>query len=143
MSLNNVCIMGRLTKAPELRHTQSGTAVATFSLAVERDFKDGSGERATDFFDVVAWKSTAEFVANYFGKGRVAVVMGRLQTRSWTDKDGNKRRAVEIIADRVYFGDSKTNSGTSEQGYTRGDYANTGENMGDFDELDDDGELPF
>jgi single-strand DNA-binding protein len=129
MSLNNVCIMGRLTKAPELRHTQSGTAVATFSLAVDRDFKDGNGERATDFFDVVAWKSTAEFVSKYFGKGRVAVVMGRLQTRTWTDKDGNNRRTVEIVADRVYFGDSKITS----EGYTP---------AGNFETLNDE-ELPF
>ena len=106
--LNHITIMGRLTRDPELRRTDSGVAVASFSLAVDRDFapKDG-GERETDFIDVVAWRQTGEFVSKHFTKGRMAVVSGRLQMRSWTDKDGNKRRTAEIIADNVYFGDSK------------------------------------
>lgn len=112
MSLNRCIIMGRLTRDPELRHTQTGTPVTSFSLAVDRDFKDkATGERATDFVDVVAWRTTAEFAARYFSKGRMAVVEGRLQIRDWTDKDGNKRRSAEVVADSVYFGDSKREDG--------------------------------
>lgn len=100
--------MGRLTRDPELRHTSNGVPVASFSLAVDRDFASKeTGERPTDFIDIVAWRSTAEFVSKYFAKGRMAVVSGRLQMRDWTDKDGNKRRSAEVIADNVYFGDSK------------------------------------
>ena len=106
--LNRIILMGRLTRDPELRHTQTGTAVASFSLAVDRDFKDKqTGEKATDFIDIVAWRSTAEFVSRYFTKGRMAVVEGRLQLRDWTDQNGNKRRSAEVVADNVYFGDSK------------------------------------
>ena len=106
--LNRIILMGRLTRDPELRHTQTGTPVASFSLAVDRDFKDKStGEKATDFIDIVAWRSTAEFVSRYFTKGRMAVVTGRLQVRDYTDRDGNKRTAAEVVADNVYFGDSK------------------------------------
>ena len=98
--LNKIFIMGRLTRDPELRRTQSGTPVTSFSLAVDRDFKSQSGEKETDFIDVVAWRSTAEFVAKYFTKGRMAVVEGRLQMRDWTDKDGNKRRSAERPCNR-------------------------------------------
>ena len=106
--LNRIIVMGRLTRDPELRHTQSGTAVAAFTVAVDRDFKDkNSGEKSTDFIDVVAWRQTGEFVSRYFAKGRMAVVEGRLQIRDWTDKEGNKRRSAEVVADNVYFGDSK------------------------------------
>ena len=105
--LNQVTIMGRLTRDPELRRTASGIAVASFSLAVDRDYADDSGERPTDFIDCVAWRSTGEFVSKYFTKGRMAVVNGRLQIRTWKDKDGNNRRVAEILADSVYFGDSK------------------------------------
>ena len=106
--LNHIVIMGRLTRDPELRRTGSGIAVASFSLAVDRDYspKDG-GERETDFIDCVAWRQTGEFVSKYFTKGRMAVVSGRLQIRNWNDKDGNKRRSAEVVADNVYFGDSK------------------------------------
>ena len=106
--LNHITIMGRLTRDPELRRTGSGIAVASFSLAVDRDYspKDG-GERETDFIDCVAWRQTGEFVSKYFTKGRMAVVSGRLQIRNWNDKDGNKRRSAEVVADNVYFGDSK------------------------------------
>ena len=109
--LNHIIIMGRLTRDPELRRTGSGVAVASFTLAVDRDFanRDG-GERETDFIDCVAWRQTGEFVSKYFTKGRMAVVSGRLQIRNWTDKDGNKRRSAEVIADNVYFGDSKKSS---------------------------------
>lgn len=107
--LNHITVMGRLTHDPELRRTQAGVPVASFSIACDRDFKDkASGERATDFIDIVAWRSTAEFVSKYFTKGRMAIVSGRLQIRDWTDKEGGKRRSAEVIADNVYFGDSKT-----------------------------------
>ena len=117
--LNQIVIMGRLTRDPELRRTGSGIAVTSFTLAVDRDFsgKD-SGEKETDFIDCVAWRQTGEFVSKYFAKGRMAVVTGRLQIRGWTDKDGNKRRTAEVIADSVYFGDSKkeSDSGSSYGG---------------------------
>ena len=108
MMLNTCIIMGRLTREPELRRTGSGVAVASFTLAVDRDFgKSENGERETDFIDCVAWRQAGEFVAKYFTKGSMAVVAGRLQIRSWTDKDGNKRRSAEVVADSVYFGESK------------------------------------
>ena len=144
--LNKIILMGRLTHDPELRRTQNGTAVTGFSLAVERDFKDEDGKRATDFIDIVAWRSAAEFVAKYFTKGRMAVVEGRLQLRDWTDRDGNKRRTAEVIADNVYFGDSKRDAeGGAESGgaYTPPP-AEPGSGGAEFAELtDDDGELPF
>lgn len=106
--LNHITIMGRLTRDPELRRTGSGIAVASFTVAVDRDIADKqSGERETDFIDCVAWRACGEFVSKYFTKGRMAVVSGRLQIRNWTDKDGNKRRSAEVVADNVYFGDSK------------------------------------
>ena len=116
--LNHITIMGRLTRDPELRRTGSGIAVASFSLAVDRDFspRDG-GERETDFIDCVAWRQTGEFVSKYFTKGRMAVVSGRLQIRGWTDKDGNKRRTAEVVADNVYFGDSKRDSDSGNSSY--------------------------
>lgn len=105
--LNRIVIMGRLTKDPDLRRTQSGTAVASFTLAVDRDFTNQDGSRDTDFIDCVAWKGTGEFISRNFTRGRMAVVSGRLQLRDWTDKEGNKRRSAEVVADSVYFGDSK------------------------------------
>ena len=122
--LNRIIIMGRLGKDPELRRTQQGTPVASFSLAVDRDFKDkGTGERVTDWIDVVAWRQTGEFVSRYFRKGRMAVVEGRLQIRDWTDREGNKRRSAEVVADNVYFGDSKRDGdggGHQQGGYPQG-----------------------
>ena len=143
--LNHITIMGRLTKDPELRRTNSGTAVASFTLAVDRDFsgKDG-GEKETDFIECVAWKSTAEFVSKYFTKGRMAVVSGRLQIRSWKDKDGNKRRTAEVVADNVYFGDSKKEetSGNSYGGYNAPAYPAAPAQ--DFAQIEDeDAKLPF
>lgn len=112
--LNRVTIMGRLTADPEMRRTQSGTGVASFTIACERDLKDKhSGEKETDFIDCVAWHKTAEFVEKYFSKGKMAIVSGRLQIRSWTDKDGNKRRTAEVVATDVYFGDSKSSDSKS------------------------------
>ena len=125
--LNHIVIMGRLTRDPELRRTGSGVAVASFSLAVDRDFapKDG-GERETDFIDCVAWRQTGEFVSKYFTKGRMAVVSGRLQIRSWTDKDGNKRRSAEVVADNVYFGDSKRDNDGGNSSYSGNAYGGNG-----------------
>ena len=106
--LNHIVVMGRLTRDPELRHTQAGTAVASFTVAVDRDYKNKeTDKRETDFIDCVAWRSTGEFVSKYFAKGRMAVVEGRLQLRDWQDKEGNKRRSAEILVSNVYFGDSK------------------------------------
>ena len=115
--LNHITIMGRLVRDPELRRTGSGVAVASFTVAVDRDFggRDG-GEKETDFIDCVAWRQTGEFVSKYFTKGRMIVVSGRLQIRSWTDKDGNKRRTAEVVADNCYFGDSKRDEGGSSYG---------------------------
>lgn len=110
--MNQVVLMGRLTRDPELRHTQSGTAVASFTLAVDRP-KNKDGERLTDFIDIVAWRGTAEFVSKYFAKGQMAAVTGRLQLRNWTDKDGNKRVSAEVVADNVYFTESKKNRAES------------------------------
>ena len=112
--LNHVVLMGRLTRDPELRRTGSGIAVANFSIACDRDFsgKNG-GEKETDFFDCTAWRNTGEFISKYFTKGRMIVVSGRLQTSSYTDKDGNKRRKVEVVADNAYFGDGKKDADTA------------------------------
>lgn len=130
--LNNIVIMGRLTRDPELRRTSSGVAAASFALACERDFAAQGADKETDFVDIVAWRSTAEFVSKYFTKGRMAVVSGRLQIRNWEDKEGNKRRSAEILADHVYFGEGKK------------DRAETYEPQGGFGEItDDDPDLPF
>lgn len=154
--LNRIIIMGRLTRDPELRSTPNGTSVASFTLAVDRDFKNKqTGEKETDFIDMIAWRSTAEFVARYFTKGRMAVVEGRLQIRLWEDRDGNKRKSAEVIADSVYFGDSKKD--TDDRGhpnYPAGRYSDVPGGRGtppsapvysvpDFTEVDDDGDLPF
>ena len=169
--LNHIVLMGRLTRDPELRRTGSGIPVASFSLAVDRDFGSNreTGEKETDFIDIVAWRSTAEFVSKYFTKGRMAVVSGRLQIRSWQDKDGNKRRSAEVVADNVYFGDSKRDGGFDQSnsyggGYNQSSYSHGGYNQGgynqgsynapaqaapapaptsDFAMLEDDSELPF
>ncbi len=149
--LNHIVIMGRLTRDPELRRTGTGVAVASFTLAVDRDFspRDG-GERETDFIDCVAWRQTGEFVSKYFTKGRMAVVSGRLQIRGWTDKDGNKRRTAEIVADNVYFGDSRRDGDSVGASYgaapapSYGSYAAPAPAASDFAMLeDDDAQLPF
>ena len=147
--LNRIILMGRLTRDPELRHTQTGTAVASFSLAVDRDFRNrDSGEKGVDFIDVVAWRNTAEFVSKYFTKGRMAVVAGRLQIRDWTDREGGKRRSAEVVADNIYFGDSKRDGETGGASFSRpaapADYGMPPVGGDQFAELaDDDGELPF
>lgn len=136
--LNHITLMGRMTRDPELRRTNSGTAVTSFRLAVERDFapKDG-GEREVDFIDCVAWRGAAEFVSRYFSKGSMAVVSGQLQMRNWTDKEGNKRVSAEVAAENIYFGESRKQSGEST-----GDMAAAGpEGMPVLE--GDDGELPF
>lgn len=134
MALNRITIQGRITKDPELRHTQSGTAVTTITLAVDRDRKDQEGNRGVDFIDVVAWSGTAEFVCEYFTKGRMAVADGRLEIRDWTDRDGNKRRNAEVVAQSVYFCDSKRESApqTSYQAPA----------AGAFEEIEDDEDFP-
>ena len=156
--LNHITIMGRLTRDPELRRTGTGTAVASFTVAVDRDFggRDG-GEKETDFIDCVAWRQTGEFVSKHFTKGRMIVVSGRLQIRSWTDKDGNKRRTAEVVADNCYFGDSKR-EGDSGSAFGGNSFANAysapagfggysapaGNPASDFAMLDDDdAQLPF
>ena len=139
--LNKCTIMGRLVTDPELRRTGSGVAVASFTIACDRDF-GSNGEKETDFIDCVAWRQTGEFVSKYFAKGRMAVVSGRLQIRTWNDKDGNKRRTAEIVADNVYFGDSKQDNGNQNNqntGYTKAQTATS-----DFVIIaDDDAQLPF
>ena len=135
--LNKIILMGRLTRDPELRRTGSGTAVTSFSLAVDRDFKSQSGEKETDFIDIVAWRSTAEFVSKYFTKGRMAVVEGRLQIRDWTDKEGNKRRSAEVMAESVFFADSRKDTDA------QGTFPRTN-GQSQFVEMDeDDSDLPF
>lgn len=131
--LNHVVLLGRLTRDPELRTTNSGVSVATFSLAVDRAYKDASGERGVDFIDIVAWRNTAEFAARYFQKGQLAAVEGRLQIRDWTDTDGHKRRAAEVVAQSVYFAGQKPQAQAGA------------EHAGEFAPIDgDDGEeLPF
>jgi len=148
--LNKVVIMGRLTKDPELRYTTTGTPVTSFTLAVERDYSDKDGEKQTDFIDCIAWRHTAEFLSKYFSKGRMVVAAGRLQIRFWEDSEGRKRKIVEVVAENVYFGDSKkdtdssggyqsqySNYGTSTPGSSSG-YSDFGDG---FEEIDD--ELPF
>lgn len=140
--LNRIMIQGRLCADPELRRTQSGTPVASATLAVDRDFKNQDGSRGTDFIPVVAWKGTGELLARYFTKGRMAVVSGRLQLRDWTDRDGNKRRTAEVVADSVYFGDSKREEhgdGSTKLDHLQGRMQESG-----FTEMvDADGDLPF
>ena len=147
MALNNVNLMGRMTRDPEIRHTNSGTPVASFTLAVERDFKNSNGEKETDFIDCTAWRNTADFVGRYFGKGRMAVVSGRMQIRKWTDKDGNKRIAPEVVAEHIYFGDSKKDDANEYAPQTatkaatsapQNDYSANG-----FDADENDDEFPF
>ena len=146
--LNKIFLQGRLVADPEMRHTPSGVAVTSLRLAVDRDFKDReTGEKKADFINVVAWRATAEFVSRYFTKGRMAVVEGRLQMRDYTDRDGNRRTAAEVVADNVYFGDSNKDGGNrSGGGSYGGSYDNSYQQpSGDFSEIPDDdaGELPF
>ena len=144
--LNKIILMGRLTHDPELRRTQSGTAVTSFSIACDRDYKTQDGEKETDFIDIVAWRSTAEFVSKYFTKGRMAVVAGRLQIRDWTDRDGGRRRSAEVVADSVYFGDSRPKEeGQNTPVSSGGSFGDLPEgfqpNFGDAE--GEDGNLPF
>ena len=146
--LNHITLMGRLTRDPELRYTPSGTPVASFTVAVDRDFSSKeNGEKQTDFIDIVAWRQTGEFVSKFFTKGSMAVISGRLQIRDWQDKDGNKRKSAEVVADNVYFGEGKRSHEGSDFGYREKTSSRSGE--GDFkgsafSELDEgDGDLPF
>ena len=135
--LNKIVLMGRLTRDPELRRTNGGTAVTSFTIAVDRDFKGQNGEKETDFIDIVVWRNTAEFVSKYFSKGRVAVVEGRLQIRDWQDKDGSKRRNAEVVADNVYFGDSRSENQAQNRDNLSG-------RMAAFSQIEEaEGDLPF
>ena len=140
--LNKIILMGRLAREPELKRTTSGTEVTSFSLAVDRDFKSQSGEKETDWIDCVAWRGTAETVCKYFTKGRMMIVVGRLQIRDWTDKDGGKRRSAEVVADNVYFADSKRSESNDNQ---RENFnALSGRMSDDFVPIsEEDGDIPF
>ena len=154
--LNHITIMGRLTRDPELRHTQSNTPVASFTVAVDRDFsgRDG-GEKQTDFIDCVAWRQTGEFVSKYFRKGSMIVVSGKLQSRKWQDRDGNNRTNWDVIADNVYFGESRRDGGDTtgnDRSYNRSEPARrensynsnySNNSYSSFSEMEDDGDLPF
>ena len=141
--LNNVILMGRLVADPELKTTQSGVSVCSFRIAVDRDFKSRDGDKQTDFLEIITWRQTAEFVSKYFSKGSMIVVEGSIQTRNYEDKNGNKRTATEIVAERVHFGESKNNAqtpGTPPQAK----FTASQEAHGDFTEISDDSEdLPF
>lgn len=150
--LNKIFLQGRLVADPELRQTPSGVSVATFRLAVDRDFKNKeTGEKETDFVTIVTWRNTAEFVSRYFTKGRMAIVEGRLQMRNYTDREGNKRTAAEVVADNVYFGDSRRDAegggapySAPAQTYSAPNYGTPAPASDQFAELsEDDGELPF
>lgn len=150
--LNKVFLMGRLTADPELKQTPNGISVVSFSLAVERDFASKGQERQADFINIVAWRNTAEFISKYFSKGKMIIIQGAIQTRNYEDKSGNKRTAFEIVADQVYFGESKSSDGktssvtsnfkTPEQ-FSEPSIG-TSFSIGDFEEIDtDDSDLPF
>ena len=155
--LNHIVLMGRLTRDPELRRTGSGVAVASFTLACDRDFAQQGQEKEADFVDCVAWRNTAEFAQKYFTKGRMAVVSGRLQIRNWEDRDGNKRRTAEIVVDNMYFGDSKKDGQQTGYGQPTAyapppaygyqqdqqSFQQPGYGSGFSEITDDDGELPF
>lgn len=142
--LNKVVLQGRFAGDPELRHTQSGVAVATFRLAVTRDFKEKDGERKADFISVVCWRGTAEFVSRFFQKGSLAVVEGRLQVRDYTDRDGNKRFVTEVIADNVYFSESRKRDDTEQTYQAGGDTEQTYPASGEqFADISDNEDLPF
>lgn len=148
--LNHITLMGRLTVDPELRRTANGTAVASFSIACERDFASSGTEKETDFINIVAWRNTAEFVSKYFSKGRMAVISGRLQMRSFTDKNGNKRVAAEVVAESIYFGDSKRDGAAApSNGQEPSDIAQPAMEQqyglvnGFTEIMEDDGQLPF
>lgn len=140
--LNRIVVMGRLTRDPELRCTGSGTPVASLTLAVDRDYANKNGERSTDFFDVVAWRETGEFAAKYFTKGRMAVVAGKLQSRKWQDKNGNNRISWEVIADSMYFGDSKKEADATQQPSTPSAAPPSAASLDGFTEIEDE-DLPF
>lgn len=141
--LNKVFLQGRLVADPELRHTPKGVAVAAFRLAVDRNFKDReTGGKKADFINVVAWRQTGEFVSRFFSKGRMAIAEGRLQLRDYNDRDGNKRTISEVVADNVYFGDSKKD-GNNQGGYSAPPSYAAAPDADQFAEIQDDGELPF
>ena len=135
--VNRIILMGRMTRDPELRTTGSGKSVTSFTIACERDVKNQDGSRTADFIDCVAWGNTAEFAVKYFGKGRMVIVDGRLQTRDWTDKNRNKRKAVEVVADHVYFGETKVKEEYASPSYSVSNV------FREIEDLEDNGDLPF
>lgn len=139
--LNHITIMGRLVRDPELRSTQSGTSVASFTVAVDRDYQPGGSEKQTDFIECVAWRGTGEFVSKYFRKGSMIVVAGRLQSRKWQDRDGNNRISWEVVADSVYFGESRKDGPNAAQATYQQNYGNPNVQFTELDEGD--GDLPF
>lgn len=136
--LNNVCLMGRLTADPELKHTESGTPVCSFTLAIQRNYAPSGQERQSDFIDIVTWQKTAEFVTKYFDKGQLVAIEGSIQTRSYTDREGNKRKAVEVLANSVHFAEKRNAEPNRQAAQNNGDYNNNA----DFEEVTDD-DLPF
>lgn len=142
--LNRITVMGRLTSDPELKTTTSGVSVTSFTIACDRDFKNGTGEKETDFIEVVAFRNTAEFICKYFAKGKMAIVSGRLQIRNYTDRDGNKRKAAEIVCDAIYFGDSKVIEESTNAPYNANltPYKPNQQDNSDFTEVEND-DLPF
>lgn len=142
--INSVCLMGRLTYEPELRMTPSGVAVISFQVACDRNYQKSGEERKADFIDVTAWRQTAEFVSRYFHKGSMIAIQGSIQTENYTDKDGNKRKQVQVVADQVSFCGSKAETGTGAQSFTQPAPSYASADNSDFEEIiDDDDELPF
>lgn len=138
--LNSVCLMGRLTADPELKSTQSGVSVCSFRIAVDRAYQPKGQEKQTDFINIVTWRGTAEFVSRYFRKGQLVAVQGSIQTSQYTDRDGNKRTAFDVVADNVFFAEKKAESGETKQG---AGYDHSPDIQGDFEEIIGDESLPF
>lgn len=138
--LNSVCLMGRLTADPELKSTQSGVSVCSFRIAVDRTYQPKGQEKQTDFINIVTWRGTAEFVSRYFRKGQLVAVQGSIQTGQYTDRDGNKRTAFDVVADNVFFAEKKAESGETKQG---AGYDHSPDIQGDFEEIISPDELPF
>ena len=138
--LNSVCLMGRLTADPELKSTQLGVSVCNFRIAVDRTYTPKGQEKQTDFINIITWRSTAEFVSRYFRKGQLVAVQGSIQTSQYTDRDGNKRTAFDVVADNVFFAEKKAESGETKQG---AGYDHSPDIQGDFEEIVGNDELPF
>jgi single-strand DNA-binding protein len=143
MSLNIAVLLGRLTANPELRHTPNGISVTSFTIAVDRSYTPKGQEKQTDFIDIVAWRNTAEFVCKYFSNGKLAAVQGSIQTRKYTDREGNKRTAFEVVADNVHFAEPKRDSSNNNSYHTADKAPDISAGNDDFEELPSDSDLPF